>query len=396
VPPPASTGLAASALAGTLPAAPEKAGPPVAPNGPLTAAAREAALQQARLRLARAEQTLAGYRASTQYPFGSRPASEHADQMNPHAPITTDQPLRMPRGAPASGLRVHTTQERVFVSGNDSSRLTVTVVDDTGAPLPMQVVRSIAHEPDATSPSPGPNARAQPATPSPIVPVPFADDGSGGDAAAGDGTWTATLSPSALGFGAFPGSIRTELTLQVGDAQGFVAFDVVYAPNQPATWTGKSREAVEGGSLNLYLGANVQQAGRYVITGRVDDANGKAFALVTFNDELAVGAREIRLTVFGRLMRDQKPAFPLTLRDVDGFLLKQDTFPDRDLMPRLDGTVLTTKRYLPTMFSDAVWQGDEKTRYIAEYQHDVDLAQQQVDRLTGSAATPPALAASGP
>jgi hypothetical protein len=397
-PPDAPAASSATALAATLPAAPEKAGPFQPPAGPLTAAAREAALQQARLRLARAEQTLQGYRAATQYPFGSRPAAEHSDQMNPHAPITTDQPLRMPRGAPASGMRVQTTQERVFISGNDSSRFTVTVVDDAGTPLPVQIVRSIAHEPDATSPSPMSNGRAPP-PPSPIVPVPFTDDGTGGDARAGDGTWSATLSPAALGFGAFPGSIRTELTLQVGDAQGFVAFDVVYAPNQPASWTGRTREALEGGSLNLYLGANVQQAGRYVVTGRVDDANGKPFALVTFNDELAAGAREVRLTVFGRLVRDQKPAFPLTLRDVDGFLLKQDTFPDRDLMPRLDGVVLTTKRYLPTMFSAAEWQGDEKNRYLAEYQRDVDLAQRQVDLLAGAgtgAAAPPTLAASGP
>jgi len=348
------------------------------PAGPLNDAARQAALLQARQRLARAEQTLAAYEASTRYPYGSRPAAEHADQMNPHAPIANDMPLRMPRGAPAQGLHVHTTQERVFVSGSDSSLLTVSVVDDNGTPVPMRIVRSIAHEPDAPSP------RALPAPPSPVVVVPFSDDGSVPDAAAGDGVYSAALAPSTMGFAAFPGTIRTELTLQVGDQQGYVAFDVVYAPNQPATWTGRTREALEDGSLNLYLGATVQQPGRYVITGRVDDANGKPFALVSFNDELGAGAREVKLTVFGRLVRDQKPAFPLTLRDVDGFLLKQDTYPDRDLVPRLDGPVLTTKRYAPALFSDAVWNSEEKQRYVAEYQRDIDAAQQGVGRLAGS------------
>jgi hypothetical protein len=49
----------------------------------------------------------------------------------------------------------------------------------------------------------------------------------------------------------------------------------------------------------------------------------------------AHGSSEVRLTVFGKLMRGLAPALPLTLRDVDGYLLKENTDPDRALMPRL-------------------------------------------------------------
>jgi hypothetical protein len=47
----------------------------------------------------------------------------------------------------------------------------------------------------------------------------------------------------------------------------------------------------------------------------------------------AHGSSEVGLTVFGKLMRDLAPALPLTLRDVDGYLLKENTDPDRALMP---------------------------------------------------------------
>ena len=60
---------------------------------------------------------------------------------------------------------------------------------------------------------------------------------------------------------------------------------------------------------------------------------------------LPAGLQQIKLTVFGKLLRDLKPSFPLTLRDVDGYLLKENTHPDRALLPRLMGTVHVSKAY---------------------------------------------------
>ena len=56
----------------------------------------------------------------------------------------------------------------------------------------------------------------------------------------------------------------------------------------------------------------------------------------------------------------------LLLRDVDGFLLKEDAFPDRALMPRLPGLVHMSKRYPMSVFSDAEWQSEERDRYLRE------------------------------
>ncbi len=114
--------------------------------------------------------------------------------------------------------------------------------------------------------------------------------------------------------------------------------------------------------------------------GRVDDAKGKPFALATFNDLLAAGPVEIKLQVFGKLMRDKEPALPLTLRDVDGFLLKENVDPDRALMPRLEGKVLVGKPHPLKSFSDAEWQSEERSRHLEEFSKDIALAQGAISR----------------
>jgi len=320
-----STAGASPPAAATPPAevtsAPPKLAPPpasAAARGPYTAEALAQRRQQLALwrqRLAHAQRTLAAYEESTRYPYESRPAIEHLDRWQAHPRIASEMPLLMPGGAPTPGVRIRTSQQAVFASARDTVALTVEAVDDEGKPLALRILSSNAHAPADSS------ARAKPQA-APNVVQPFVDDGTQGDAQPGDGVWTTRLAPAAEGFAGYSGVIRTELAIQVNGAPGHVEFDVVYAPEVPATWTGPVREALEDGSLDLYLGAQVAQPGRYVISGRVDDANGKPFAFVTFNDELGAGAQQVKLTVYGKLVRDAKPAFPLTLHDVDGFLLR--------------------------------------------------------------------------
>ena len=375
-PPPTPDPVAQASAGLPAPRAPATA-PPAARRGPFSASGlddRQARLALWQQRLQRAQQTLAAYQASTRYPFDSRPAGEHPDQWQPHPVVSGDYPLRMPGTGVVPNLRVHTTQQRVFATGADTVTFTVSASDDNGAPLPLRVVSSVAHSPQDTG-----GGKAAPLAP--VVTLPFVDDGSQGDLQAGDGVFTGRLDPQAQGFGNFAGMIRTELVVQSGEQQGYVAFDVVYSPQVPATWTGPVRDVVQDGSLDFVLAANVVQPGRYVITGRVDDAAGKPVALVTFNNELGTGAQQVPLQVYGRLLRDQKPAFPLVLHDVEGFLLRPDTYPDRALMPARDGPVATSRKYSLALFSDAAWSSDETQRYVAEFGKDVAQAQQQVSQL---------------
>ena len=324
-------------------------------------------------RYERAEHTYATYRDATRYPYDSRPIAEHPDQVRPFAPIAEEVKLINAKGEVVKGVRLRTTQERVFLSGAESVKFTVAAVDENGRSLPL-VVRSAS-------------AQTIPDSRTPIkliqTSVRFADDGSGGDDVALDGTYSAVLLPANQGFRAYSGTIRLLAEISSDAQQGVVHFDVVYSPDAPATWAGV-REALEGGSLNFYVKANVRQAGRYVVSGRVDDANGVPFALLQFNEEVAAGNREFKLQVFGALVVDKNPAFPLRLRDVDGFLLIPDQFPDRATMARQVGVVHVSGKYTKERFSAAEWTSEERQRYLAEYGKDAETARRQVEELTAN------------
>jgi hypothetical protein len=310
-----------------------------------------------------ADHTYCSYRATSKYPHESRPIAEQPDQVYPNAPVTDAHPMRLEGGGTDSRVLVQTSQSRVYMAAGEAVAFSLRAIDGDGKVLPLVVTRALAQGMTFN----GARAAAQ-------AVLAFADDGSGADPVAGDGAFAAVLAPAQTSLATFHGTIRTDVRFNVAGRAGAVIFDVIYSPQLPATWTGQVREAVEDGSLNFYLKADVRQAGRYVVTGRIDDARGRPFALATFNDLLATGPQEVRLTTFGKLLRDQEPALPLTLRDVDGYLLKENTDPDRLLMPRLEGRAFTGKPHPLKAFSDAEWQGEERSRYLAEFGKDLALA----------------------
>lgn len=334
--------------------------------------AREAERALWQQRLERAQGALEAYRESTRYPHGSQPIAAHPDQAYPNEPISEEHPLAKPGDKDNDGATLHTTQERVFVQGSESARFTISLRDREGKTLPLRIVRASARE------MPPPNTGSLFAE----LPMAFNDEGGSGDRIAGDGIFSVQLQPESQGFAGLFGQIRVEAMLQYRDQQGRTYFDIFYTPEAPATWQGGVREAIEDGSLNFYLKANVRKPGRYVVSARVDDASGTPFALLNFNDEVAQGTQEIRLTVFGKLLRDAKPAFPLTLRDVDGFLLHPDTFPDRSLMPRRQGKVHVSQDHPLASFAGAEWVSEARTRYLDELGRDVAEARVQVERLS--------------
>ena len=364
----AAAGLAAAASAAASSAAPRRPGPPLSALG---LAERQEQLSLWQARLERASNSLNAYRAAAQYPHESRPISEHPDQVQPFAPIVEERELRVPGGGAQRGVRLRTTQERVFASGMESSRVTLTLTDEQGRVLPLRVQRAVQKEVSA----PGATARTA------EVPMAVNDTGTQGDLVAGDGTWSVLMQPGAQGFGSFAGTVRLELNLEYAGQPGFLYFDLVYSPEQAATWLPGVREAAGPGGVDFFVKAQVLMPGRYVVTGRIDDAQGRPVALAQFNAEVAAGAAEFKLPVHGKLLRDLKPAFPLVLRDVEAFLLKPDAFPDRVMLPRRAGEQHRSRSYALSSFSDAEWQSDERTRYLDELGKDVAEAQDKVRQL---------------
>ncbi|CAN5836879.1 hypothetical protein BH11PSE12_BH11PSE12_00860 [soil metagenome] len=343
--------------------------PPTPENNPASAAAepdaaqREARRQAAISQLVLADHSLCSYRDATKYPNNSRPISEHPDQIYPNRPVQEQHAMRKEGGGTDAAVQIQTSQSRVFMASGEAVVFTMKAMDKEGKTMPMFVNLATARGMTFG------NSRA-----APQIALSINDEGRNGDAYAGDGLFSGTLPPDQTGFASFDGTIRTEVKYNVDGRAGLVIFDVIYSPQSPASWVGPVREALEGGSLHFYLKANVRIPGRYIASGRVDDAKGKPFALVTFNDLLGQGSNEIRLTVVGKLLRDQEAVFPLTLRDVDAYLLKENSDPDRALMPRIEGAAYLSKNYPLKSFTDAEWSGEERSRYLTEYTRDLDLA----------------------
>lgn len=364
-----SGGTGAASVQGAAPQAGAAVNPYLAQAGSAPAAAspaaRAARLQELRQHFELVDKTYCDYAANTRYPESSRPAAQHSDQMEPNAPVTESHPMRTGNGRTEPSVQIQTSQSRVFLASGEAAAFSLRAVDADGKPLPLVVTRAVA----AGMTYQGKRPTAQ-------IPLAFADDGNGADALSGDGAFAGVLAPAQTGLAGFNGTIRSEVRYSVNGKSGFVLFDVIYTPELPAVWTGQAREGMEDGSLVFYLKADIRQAGRYIVKGRVDDARGKPFALATFNDIVPAGQQEIKLMVFGKLMRDQEAAMPLTLRDVDGFLLKENVDPDRALMPRLEGKVMVSKAQPLKNFSDAEWQSEERTRHLVEFSKDIGLARQ--------------------
>lgn len=312
-------------------------------------------------RLARAQGTLDTYLAATRYPPTSRPIEEQPDQVQPHFVSDHTVPLKR-RDEKLTDARVTVHQDRYYVVGEEQVTFTIACLNSEG-PAPCEVLstrlRGEGPGADAGAPTSG-GGMALPFTPGPT------------------GVLTATFQPGAQGFADFYGPIRIFIDLRVDGEEGQTSFEVMFTPRSPAIFTGSFREALEDGSLNLYAELKIDKPGRYVIAARVDDADGRSFAYVSFNEELGAGQKEAKLRLFGKLVLEQKVKSPFHLRDLEGFLLKENTYPDRELVPTLDGVVHTTKPYATSDFSDKDWESEEKDRHVKEFTKDVEEAKGHV------------------
>ena len=80
---------------------------------------------------------------------------------------------------------------------------------------------------------------------------------------------------------------------------------------------------------------------------------------------------------------------PLTLRDVDGYLLRENVDPDRELMPRLEGPVLKSRSASLNGISDAEWTSEERERYLTEFAKDRKLARGELEKFDPTQPLPP-------
>jgi len=205
---------------------------PAAPGGgantPAPPVAREDRLLALTKQLELVDHTLCSYRDGTKYPNSSRPIAEHPDQIYPNRPIEDQHAMRKEKGGTDATIQIQTSQSRVYLAAGEAVAFTVKAIDGEGKTLPLFITRAVARGLTFQ----GSRDVAQ-------VGLPFTDDGSNGDAAAGDGIFSNVFAPNQTGFANFNGTIRTEVRYSVGDRAGIVLFDVIYSPENPATWSGE-------------------------------------------------------------------------------------------------------------------------------------------------------------
>lgn len=317
-------------------------------------------------RLARAQETLDSYLESTKYPPNSRPISEKPDMKEPHhdGALTAKHGLggvdKTKRQA-----RVTVQQDRFYMLASETALLGLECELD--GPQICQFDKVVVEAVQAKQPI--------------VSTISFNDDGKDGDIEKGDNMYTAKLKPSDLGFSTYLGLIRTTAWVTIGSEKGFVSWDIMSTPQTPADFSGTIREVMQNGSLDLFIGMKVTKPGRYILHVRVDDSSGKSFAFLTFNDLLDSGNQEAKVTIFGKLVIDQQAQPPFKLRDLEGYLLKENVDPDRELMSAKLGVIYTTKPYRKNEFTDAAWESEEKDRHVKEFTKDVNKAKEKVEEL---------------
>ena len=166
-------------------------------------------------RLQRAQEVLDNYRRVTQYPFDSRPADEHGDQMYPNQAIVEEKRLYKPGTDTGSKIRIRTSQERIFVAGAETVLFTIAAINPDGSPVPLVVsAAGIIDPPQGNAPS------RQKRLPAAFAP-------------AADGVWSYRFSPATQGFATYTGLLRLDMNIEVEGQQGFTYFDVYYTPAPP-------------------------------------------------------------------------------------------------------------------------------------------------------------------
>lgn len=347
--------------------------PPVVRTPPAIAAPDERAARRRQLidNVRLTDHTYCSYLAHSRYPHDSRPASHHPDQLYPNRAVLETNPMRVEGGDSDPAVQLQTSQSRVYLAAGEQAAFSLRAVDANGQPLPLVVTRALAQGMTYGASRAAPRAALD-----------FGDDGSG--------AWSGQLAPAGTALAQFHGTIRLDVRYHAAGQVGFVLFDVVYSPQLPATWGGAPSEAIGGDALRFALPLYVRLPGRYVVTGRIDDAAGRPFALATFNDVLGQGAQQVVLNVHGKLLHDGAPRLPLSLRDVEGYLLRENADPDRLLLPRLEGTVFASRTRALEGVPDAEWHSEERSRYLAEYAKDRNAARARLSGFDPAAPLPPA------
>lgn len=183
----------------------------------------------------------------------------------------------------------------------------------------------------------------------PLAEVEYRDDGEGGDAAAGDGLYTAVVQPGPDPARALARSYLVKVrAVTLGDEERLAATSFLYsAPH--ARLTGRYRDAVVDGSLRIDAEVEVLAPGRFHLEGTLYTPDGaEQIAWAQAAAELPPGVHWMSLPVYGVILRE---------RGIDGpYLVRHLALSTTSAMPnaknRLVENAHMTRAYRADSFTD--------------------------------------------
>lgn len=275
----------------------------------------------------------------TKYPSESQPLALKSDLLLPHHAEPSTHGIKSPGGK----VLVTQAQDRVWVAPGQPAVVMITAKLD-GAPVSVQfdsaqLVRHLDGQPDTV-----------------LGTVGFTDSGSAPDQFASDGTYTGLVTTPNDGTGA---SLTLTVLMQAGGESGTLIFQFVQTASAPAVFTQTARDALEQGSIAIYVGIQVQKAGVYEIQGRLYDSGGAPIAYMRFYDQLTTDSTEVRLLAYGKVILDEGGVPPFVLRDVEGWRMVVGEYPDRELMTDWPAGY-TTAKYDLSQLTGADYDGADK------------------------------------
>ncbi|MCB9584352.1 MAG: hypothetical protein H6718_03085 [Polyangiaceae bacterium] len=291
-----------------------------------------------------------GHRDYYRYPPSSRPLSDNEDLLLRDHVEPEIRKLKRGEDGEKGEVRLELWQNKMFLREGDEASFRVKAATQKG-PVPVNVVEATL----VTLPDEG-------TAPQNLGPLSVTDDGSPPDEISNDGVPTGGFVASASRLGSYRGNLRVMLKLEAEGEQGTATLQFVYTGAEPGRFTGEVVEALEDGSLALYFGLELKEAGRYEIRARLYDKSDRPVALLNFNQDLEVGKQKARLLAFGKLLRDEGAEGPYTIRDIEGWRLLSGTYPDREMMQPPED--YTTKEYSLDQFSDAEYSDPQAEAMI--------------------------------
>ena len=205
----------------------------------------------------------------------------------------------------------------------------------------------------------------------PLASVVFRDDGTHGDAEAGDLLWTATYTPDPDKPGDFKGELQAQVVAQPYRGDELAGATTFRYTHQTAHLTGQYRESIVGGNLVIEAEVEVDEPGRFRLEGTlVTAADAKMVGYGYGEATLPAGTGWIPITYWGLLFHDMKAdgpyqVFSLVLSSLDG-----DVVQEGDVVP----SPYTTKPYKVSDFAATPFNDPE---YTAKAEHYEALARQK-------------------